>query len=308
MIKQTLLFGNRAYLSLKLNQLVIELPDIPEKPKQPITRPIEDIGILIIESHQVTLTSALLSSLLENNVAVITCDSRHMPNGLLLPLSGNTIQSERYLAQISCSLPLKKQLWQQTVMSKIANQGEVLKIWNNKESKCMAVWSRNVKSGDPDNLEGRAAAFYWRNIFIENPHFTRQRDADDCNALFNYGYAILRAVIARALVGSGLLPTLGIHHHNRYNAYCLADDIMEPYRPYVDNVVMEIIREHGTDISLTPAIKKKLITIPTIDVKIGKLTRPLMIAATMTSASLSKCFNGESRKILYPEIICKQQG
>jgi len=119
----------------------------------------------------------------------------------------------------------------------------------------MAVWSRNVKSGDPDNLEGRAAAFYWRNIFIENPHFTRQRDADDCNALFNYGYAILRAVIARALVGSGLLPTLGIHHHNRYNAYCLADDIMEPYRPYVDNVVMEIIREHGTDISLTPASK-----------------------------------------------------
>lgn len=300
MIKKTLLFGNRARLSLKLNQLVIELPD--SQTSSVATRPIEDIGLLIIESHQVTLTSALLSALLNNNAAVVTCDAKHMPEGLLLPLSGNTIQSERFQHQIKCSLPLKKQLWQQTVASKIANQGKVLKIWNSGESRCMDVWSRAVKSGDPDNLEGRAAAFYWRNIFVDNPRFTRRRDSDDCNQLFNYGYAILRAVMARAIVGSGLLPTLGIHHHNRYNAYCLADDLMEPYRPYVDNTVMEIIAGHKAPPSLTVEIKKELLKIPTIDVNMGRLTRPLMIAATMTAASLAKCFSGESRRLLYPSM------
>lgn len=302
MIKQTLLFGNRAYLSLRFGQLVIEIPESENSPPRKLTRPIEDIGLMIVESHHVTLTSALLSALLENNVAVVTCDAKHMPAGLLLPLCGNTLQSERFRNQIDCSQPLRKQLWQQTVSAKIANQAKILRRWNHKESNCMEVWSRNVKSGDPDNLEGRAAAFYWRNLLVDNPHFTRQRDADDCNALFNYGYAILRAVMARSLVGSGLLPTLGIHHHNRYNAYCLADDIMEPYRPYVDQIVMEIIAEHGEEISLSTPIKKILLTLPTVDVRIGKLTRPLMIATTMTTASLSKCFNGESRKILYPEL------
>lgn len=302
MIKQTLLFGNRAYLSLRFGQLVIEIPESENSPPRKLTRPIEDIGLVIVESHHVTLTSALLSALLENNVAVVTCDAKHMPVGLLLPLCGNTLQSERFRNQIDCSQPLRKQLWQQTVSAKIANQAKILRRWNHKESNCMEVWSRNVRSGDPDNLEGRAAAFYWRNLFIDNPHFTRQRNADDCNALFNYGYAILRAVMARSLVGSGLLPTLGIHHHNRYNAYCLADDIMEPYRPYVDQMVMEIIAEHGEEISLSTPIKKILLTLPTVDVRIGKLTRPLMIATTMTTASLSKCFNGESRKILYPEL------
>lgn len=302
MIKQTLLFGNRAYLSLRFGQLVIEIPESENSPPRKLTRPIEDIGLVIVESHHVTLTSALLSALLENNVAVVTCDAKHMPVGLLLPLCGNTLQSERFRNQIDCSQPLRKQLWQQTVSAKIANQAKILRRWNHKESNCMEVWSRNVRSGDPDNLEGRAAAFYWRNLFIDNPHFTRQRNADDCNTLFNYGYAILRAVMARSLVGSGLLPTLGIHHHNRYNAYCLADDIMEPYRPYVDQMVMEIIAEHGEEISLSTPIKKILLTLPTVDVRIGKLTRPLMIATTMTTASLSKCFNGESRKILYPEL------
>ncbi len=303
MIKKTIYFSRRAYLSLHLGQLVIELPQTDDSPALKTTRPIEDLGIIIIESLHVTMTSALLSALLENNVAVITCNERHMPQGMFLSLDGNTLQSERFQNQIAASLPLKKQLWQQTVSAKIANQYAVLKQWNSKECECMRIWSEKVKSGDSENMEGRAAAFYWRNIFEDNPSFTRERDADEPNSLFNYGYAILRAIIARALVGSGMLPTLGIHHKNRYNPYCLADDIMEPYRPYVDMLVMEIIRDHGEAPKLTPEIKRRLLELPTIDTQIGNNVRPLMIAATFTASSLAKCFNGEVRKILYPQLL-----
>lgn len=303
MIKQTLCFANRAYLSVSNGQLKIELPDDTGGPPQRLSRPIEDIGVVIIESRSVTMTSALISALLENNVALITCDERHIPQGLMLPLESNTIQSERFRYQIDASLPLKKQLWQQTVSAKIRNQYRVLQRWGETTCDCMRIWSENVRSDDADNLEGRAAAFYWRNLFPDNPRFKRHSEDDRENILFDYGYAILRAIIARALVGSGLLPTLGIHHRNRYNAYCLADDIMEPYRPYVDDCVMEILRDNGGDApELTSAVKRQLLQIPVVDVEIGGVKRPLAIAATMTSASLAKCFAGESRKIVYPQI------
>lgn len=302
MIKQTLCFSNPAYLSYHLGQLVIDLPNETAQCQRKITRPIEDLGVVIIESHAVTLTSALIAALLENNVALITCDSKHLPIGLHLPLCSNTLQSERFQSQINASLPLRKQLWQQTVIAKILNQGKILKKYNQRESGCMEAWSKVVKSNDSENIEGVAASFYWRNLFEDNPHFKRERDSDGPNALFNYGYAILRAVIARSLIGSGLLPTLGIHHHNKYNAYCLADDIMEPYRPYVDDLVMSIIKINGECEKLTPSIKKQLLEIPVIDVRINGLKRPLMIAATITSSSLAKCFAGESRKLIYPEI------
>lgn len=302
MIKQTLCFTNQAFLSYSLGQLIAKFPAIDDKPERKITRPIEDIGIIVIESHSVTLTSALMSSLLKANVALIICDEKHMPIGLHLPLESNTLQSERFQAQIQASLPLRKQLWQQTVMAKIANQGKILNKYTSGTNDCMQVWSKMVKSNDSDNLEGRAAAFYWRNLFEDNPHFTRERNSDGPNALLNYGYAILRAVIARSLVGSGLLPTLGIHHHNKYNAYCLADDIMEPYRPYVDDLVMSIIKLYGEGAELTTEIKRQLLSIPTMDVFIDGIKRPLMIASTLTTASLVKCFTGETRKILYPVI------
>lgn len=302
MIKQTICFSNPAYLSLSLNQLVIEQPEFGGMPSRKLTRPIEDIGVIVVESPMVTLTSALMSALLENNVALITCDSKHMPIGLMLPLESNTIQSERFQNQINASLPLKKRLWQQTVQSKIKNQYEVLKKWNPNGCECMKIWSGKVKSNDSENLEGRAAAFYWRNLFVDNPDFKRRRDDDEPNSLFNYGYAILRAVVARSLVGSGLLPTLGIHHKNRYNAYCLADDIMEPYRPYVDQCVMEIISKNGKEPPLSTSVKKELLKIPVYDVKIENLQRPLMIATGITSASLAKCFSGERESIAYPEI------
>ena len=167
----------------------------------------------------------------------------------------------------------------------------------------MEAWTKQVKSGDADNLEARAAAYYWKNLFGHISHFHRDREGVPPNNLLNYGYAILRAVVARALVGSGLLPTLGIHHHNRYNAYCLADDIMEPYRPYVDSLVAEIVAS-GIDIStLTTEIKSKLLSIPVIDVVINGRRSPLMIGVATTTASLYKCYSGELRKIAYPSML-----
>mgnify|MGYP003289981865 CR=1 FL=1 len=308
MIKRTLYFGNPAYLSLKDCQLVVRIPeiikaDLPELFETKTTRtiPIEDIGVVVLDNRQITITQGLLDALLENNCALITCDKSRMPVGLMLPLCGNTTQNERFRAQIDASLPLKKQLWQQTVQAKIKNQAALLHERGVVVSN-MLIWSDKVKSGDSDNLEARAAAYYWKNIFPFIDDFTRGRDGIPPNNLLNYGYAILRAVIARALVSSGLLPTLGIHHHNRYNAYCLADDIMEPYRPYVDRLVLDIIFSGDDYTKLSVDVKSKLLSIPVIDVVINGERRPLMIAASITTSSLAKCFNGEIRKIIYPEL------
>ncbi len=300
MIKKTLFFGNPAYLSVKNSQLVVKRTD-PETQQEVVrTVPIEDIGVVVLEDRQITITNVALDALLQNNCAVITCDEKHMPAGMLLPLEGNTIQSERFANQIDASLPLKKQLWQQTVQAKIRNQASVLKRLSGVEVGCMLAWANDVKSGDSDNLEGRAAAYYWKNIFPSLPGFTRDREGEMPNNLLNYGYAIVRAVIARALVASGLLPTLGIHHHNRYNAYCLADDIMEPYRPYVDELVVNIMRSDIDYGELTPELKKQLLGLPVTEVMIGGQRSPLMVAASQTTASLCKCYSGELRKMAYP--------
>lgn len=240
MIKRTLYFGNPAYLSLKLEQLVVRMPDSQDNMETVRTIPIEDIGILILDHKQITITQGLIEKLLDCNCALITCSSNHLPVGLMLPLYGNTIQNERFRYQLDASLPLRKQLWQQTIQAKIANQAAVLKYATGSIHNNMQVWATDVRSGDSTNMEARAAAYYWKTLFQDIDGFVRGRDEDEPNNLLNYGYAIVRAVIARALVSSGLLPTLGIHHHNRYNAYCLADDIMEPYRPYVDRTVFDI--------------------------------------------------------------------
>jgi len=298
MIKRTLYFGNPAYLSLKDKQLVIKSRDAENK-----TAAIEDIGLLILDHLQITISHGLLAALLENNCAVITCDSAHLPTGLLLPLCGNTTQCERFQAQIDVSIPLKKQLWQQTIQYKISNQAAVLEHLKRVEVKNMRAWASAVKSGDSENKEAVAAAYYWKMLFPEVDNFTRDRYGIPPNNLLNYGYAILRAIVARSLVGSGLLPTLGIHHHNRYNAYCLADDIMEPYRPLVDSLIFQIIIEQGIPEQLTTAIKAKLLSIPVIDTQINGQRSPLMNAVATTTASLYKCFSGELRRIAYPEAI-----
>lgn len=300
MIKRTLYFGNPAYLSYRLKQMVIRLvADDPGNHNEQVrTVPVEDIGVVVIDHRQVTLTSGLMAALLEENVALITCDSKHIPTGLMLTLQGHSSQNERFRNQLDASLPLKKQLWQQTVECKIRNQAAVLKYVTGEDAKNMLAWAAAVKSGDSENLEGRAAAFYWKNVF--ETRFVRDQFGEYPNNFLNYGYAILRAIVARALVASGMLPLLGIHHHNKYNDYCLADDIMEPYRPFVDRLVLNVMDEFPEEEELTKNIKARLLTIPVLDVTIDGHKSPLMVAVSTTTSSLYKCFSGICRKIVYP--------
>lgn len=308
MIKKTLYFGNPAYLSMRNKQMVVKLPEVENsnaaeiiKKESVRTIPIEDIGVVVLDNKQITITQGLMAALLDNNTAVVTCDSRRMPAGMLLPLEGNTLHNERFRNQIEASLPLRKQLWQQTVKAKIENQAFCLQKNTPKSHAPLHVMARDVKSGDPDNYEAQAAVYYWKNIFTDKPDFIRAQEGPTPNNLLNYGYAILRAIIARALVGSGLLPVYGIHHHNRYNAFCLADDIMEPYRPFVDNLVIDVMERMEITEDLTTEIKREMLAIPVIDVMINSKRSPLMVAAAQTTASLAKCFSGELRKIAYPE-------
>lgn len=298
MIKRTLVFSNPTYLSHRNSQLVISFP---EKEKDDRTVPIEDIGVLVLESQQITISHGCIAALVENNVALISCDSSHMPTGLLLPLDGGHTQAERFRYQIEASLPLKKQLWQQTIQQKIYNQASVLNELGIHADN-MFRWSKSVKSGDPDNYEGRAAAYYWQNIFSEHFEFNRHRAGVPPNNFLNYGYAILRAIVARSLVSSGLLPTLGIFHRNKYNAYCLADDIMEPYRPFVDRIVYKLVAEGTYLEELSTEIKTRLLLLPQVNVVFDDMTSPLLIGVSRTTASLARCFEGTSRKINYPTI------
>ncbi len=319
MIKRTLYFGNPAYLSTKLDQLVVRLPAVEKNDTLPDSFkkeaqaiiPIEDIGIVILDHQQIIISQALIAKLLDNNVAFITCNNTHHPTGLLLNLEGNSLQSQRFQAQIEATEPLKKQLWQQVIKAKICNQAAVLKKQGH-EVENMLRWANNVKSGDPDNLEGRSSAWYWGQLFKgseplksfpENLDFIRDPAGLSPNNLLNYAYAILRATVARALVGSGLLPTLGIFHRNQYNAYCLADDMMEPFRPYADQLVVQLILDEGLSEDLSPTIKNKLLGLPAVDVIMQGETSPLMVAVQRTSASLARCFLGESRKLTLPELV-----
>lgn len=296
MIKRTLMFSNPAYLSHRNSQLVISFPE-----KEDRTVPIEDIGVVVLENQQITISHGCIAALVQNNVALISCDTSHMPTGLILPLDGGNTQAERFRHQIEASVPLRKQLWQQTIQQKIYNQAKVLeKIGIDAFN--MHRWSKSVKSGDPDNYEGRAAAYYWQNIFSEYMDFNRNRAGEPPNNLLNYGYAILRAIVARSLVSSGLLPTLGIFHRNKYNAYCLADDIMEPYRPFVDLIVYGIVAEGSDFHELDTLLKTKLLQLPQVDVQFDDMISPLLVGASRTTASLARCFEGVSRKINYPSV------
>ncbi|HSW68528.1 MAG TPA: type II CRISPR-associated endonuclease Cas1 [Bacteroidales bacterium] len=294
MIKRTLLLTKACEVRKKDRQLIVRYPD--EEPTRSV--PIEDIGMLIMEDQQVVISNALLMALMENNVAVLTCDTKHLPAGLLLPIHSHHAFTAKMFAQTGSSLPLRKRLWQQTVIAKILNQCALLDKLGF-DSKKLKYFAAKVKSGDPDNVEGRAAAAYWDQLY-GNRGFLRHRDGEMPNALYNYGYAVLLAIMARAIVGSGLLPAFGIHHRNKYNPWCLASDLMEPYRPFVDEIVLKVEIMNPGAFELSPAMKRDLLQIPVVDVTIDGQLSPLMIAAQRTSASLSACFEQQSRKLLYP--------
>lgn len=299
MIKRTIHIGSPCTLRRRMEQLVVQYPK--ELGMEDKTVPIEDIGVLILDHERVVVTQMLLAALLANNVAVITCNEQHMPTGLLLNLDGHTTQTEIFRAQIEASEPLRKNLWMQCVQAKLRNQAAVLdQIGAGGDA--LREFARNVRSGDPDNLEARGAALYWKSLFPASMNFVRHRNGDPPNNLLNYGYAILRAVVARSLVGSGLLPTYGIHHRNKYNAYCLADDIMEPYRPWVDELVLELlVKERIDPKEVTTEIKGHLLKLPTKDVQLDGQRSPLLVAVQRTTAVLAQCFQEGERKGLWPE-------
>ncbi|MBS1627612.1 MAG: type II CRISPR-associated endonuclease Cas1 [Bacteroidetes bacterium] len=302
MLKRTLCIESPCHLKCSNEQLVVSYEHIKgyEDRAERIV-PIEDIGILVLGHQQITLSHYLLDKLIANNVAVITCNNTHHPSGLFMPLESNTLQSERFREQINATVPLKKQLWQQTVKAKIQNQSFVLNKYNIQNNYLVNA-AQNVKSGDADNDEAKAAAYYWSHLFPPAWQFFRKREGPPPNNLLNYGYAIIRACMARAITGAGLLPTLGIFHRNRYNAYCLADDMMEPYRPFVDIIVRGIVNETTQVENLTPEFKNKLLKLPVTDVYINNETSPLSIAMQKTAVSLSKCYSGELRKLNFPTL------
>lgn len=293
MVGRILHFSQPYHLSVKLSQLVITNKATGEI----INRPIEDTAVLMLEHPQLTYTHALMQALLEHNVAVVFCGADYHPAGLVLPLSGNVLQHERFRDQINASLPLKKQLWQQTVKAKILNQAALLDKLG-KHGQPLKQMASDVKSGDAENHEARAAKAYWSQLFLHE--FRRERDGEWPNAALNYGYAVLRAATARAIVAAGLLPTLGIHHSNRYNPFCLADDLMEPYRPYVDLEVVDLVQQGHEE--LNPATKAALISAVLADVRQADKKGPMMAALHRTATSLMRCHAGTERKLIYPEL------
>ena len=292
MLKRTLFFSTPYCLSLKDNQMVINTKEMPEMKR---TIPIEDIGFVVLEHQQTSITLPLLNALSDNTVAVIICGKDYMPNAMLMNLDSNRTQGESFRVQVEASEPLKKGLWKQVVEAKIRNQAALLNKLGKDGDKLKPYYS-NVKSGDSDNREGIAAKIYWDELFGEG--FVRNREGVEPNNLLNYGYTLLRAAMARALMGSGLLPAFGIFHRNRYNAFPLADDIMEPYRPYVDEIVYHMYT-NGID-KLDKDAKSQLLHILFTDTVFNKVTRPLEVGLTMTTASLAKCYMGSAKKISYP--------
>jgi len=296
MIKRTLLFGNPAHLSTRKEQLVVKYPEEEDKK----TMPIEDIGVVLLEHPQITITHTLISKLLANQVAIITCDAQHLPQGLMLNLNTHHKQVAQMRHQLSATQALKERLWKQTIQAKIKNQGHLLKV-NGLAADNMQRWAVKVQNGDPTNLEGRAAAYYWKSLFTDHlQNFKRGRFEGEPNNLLNYGYAILRGCIARSLMITGLLPTMGYHHSNQYNSYCLADDLMEPYRPFVDQLVLELVRTEENYQELTPRLKQALLKVPILDVQINGRTSPLMLAAQQSTASLLRCYSKEEKELKLP--------
>lgn len=297
MITRSIYIGNPAHLKLKDEQMYILCPETKAmKGKVPV----EDLGLLMLDHFQITISHQLIQKMMGNNVVVVSCDSHHLPHGIMLPLYGHTQHSHRLKDQIEVSEPLKKQLWKQTIECKIANQSEVLRRLGNYYEP-MIDYQLNVKSGDITNMEGIAAQHYWK--YLISLDFLRHRFGDSPNNFFNFGYAVLRSIVARSIVETGLLPVLGIFHKNKYNPYCLADDLMEPYRPFVDLLVMQWLEKFPETDELTKEFKAHILQIATKDLKIDGLKRPLMVAVKTTATSLYKCYKGQKRLISYPELM-----
>ncbi|MFA5240418.1 MAG: type II CRISPR-associated endonuclease Cas1 [Phycisphaerae bacterium] len=295
----------KTYLSIRLGQLVVKSNDAEER-----SIPCEDIGVLLVDHSGVTYTHSVFTELLRYGAAIVLCGGNHQPSGMLLPLESNTLQAERFTQQIKAKEPVKKKLWQQVIRAKIKHQAKIAGKDSNVYKSLMAL-REQVRSGDPDNIEAQASKKFWSVYLadITDPSatlgmtaFHRNIDGAPPNNLLNYGYMVIRAAVARALCSAGLLPCLGIHHHNRYNAFCLADDVMEPFRGFVESKVKEICEIETAVGDLTQQIKARLLEVLYQEVTIGKTSGPLMVGLHRTAASLQRCFAGEQKGIELPEL------
>ena len=298
MLKRTLVFESPGHLSLADRQLCFTARGGEDESAKK-TVPVEDIGMVVVENRQITFTAALMQALVENNAVAVFCDDRHLPSAYCTAFTGNSTASRVVRAQLSATETLKDRLWRQTVAAKIRNQAQVLAHRGGDGRGRLERMADKVRNGDPENVEGVAARFYFSTVAGVSG-FTRSPDGDMPNAALNYGYAIIRAAMARALVGSGLLCVAGIHHHNQYDPFCLADDIMEPYRPFVDEEVFgSPVAFSGEE--MTRDMKRRLLALLGADVVIDGMKRPLQNAMSCTTASLARCFLKEAKDIEYPE-------
>ncbi len=299
MIKRTVEISRAAHLSLSRSQLNIRAKDGTD---DELSVPIEDLGVLVLDEAGITVTTAVLSAMCQANVAVVTCDERHLPCGMFLPFEGHTLFQKHLRQQMDAGPVVRKQAWQQIIRAKILAQSVVLKGAGVKSPSLEPVASM-VKSGDTDNTEARAAQLYFPALFGSG--FVRNTGAEGVNAALNYGYAILRAAVARAIAGSGLHPALGIWHRNQYNAFTLADDLMEPLRPSADRSVFLRWIEQGRPepFDLERAWRTHLLGLLQEDYRIGALKFPLLPALTHYASSVRQFLAGESETLEIPVLI-----
>lgn len=298
MIKRTIEISQQpAHLTVRLDQLLVQPHDMPKEFHKSI--PCEDIGIILVDHQQTTYSHAALASLVEFDAALVVCGRNHLPTGILLPLSNHTEVIWRIHDQLAVSKPTQKQLWKQLVQAKIRAQLANLPS-DSPERKRLLVMIGQVRSGDTSNCEAQAAKIYWNAWLPKDIAFRRDPDGcDPINAMLNYGYSVLRASVARALVGAGLLPMLGLHHRNRSNAFCLADDLVEPLRPIIDRIVRDLYVSQNRR-ELNQATKAGLLGVLTQSVRVEDECGPLMVALHRMVASLVRCYQGESTRLTIP--------
>ena len=296
MIRKTVEFSTPGtHLSVSHRQLVIERPDLPKA-----TRPIEDLGVVIVDDARATYTQAVFLELLEAGATVMVSGRDHLPAGIMLPIDAHHAQTERHRAQIKAKEPVRKRAWQTLVRTKIDQQAAVLRHFAGHDGG-LGPMARRVRSGDPENLEAQAAQRYWPRLFGRS--FRRNREADGVNALLNYGYAVMRAATARAVVAAGLIPSLGVHHRHRANPFCLADDLLEPYRPYVDWRVRSLAQADDASVPdlSERATRASLLALLNETVRVGERREPLSLALHTSAASLCRALTGGDRTLALPD-------
>lgn len=294
MIKRIVEISNPARLSLKNQQMMVDREGFDLA-----AVPIEDIGVLILDHPQITHTQGLLAACSENNVALLVCSEKHLPSAILLPLEGNSLHSKIIAQQAQVTEPTCKRLWQAIVRAKIREQAKALLLSTGDDSP-LPAYAKRVKSGDTENIEGQAARIYWQKLFGQD--FRRDPKTPGINTLLNYGYAVMRAAVARAIVSTGLHPSLGLHHHNQYNSFCLADDLVEPLRPAVDLKVYELCKKLPEEPALTTENKRVLLETLSADCVMNGQRLPLMTSLHHYAASVRKVICGEHKRMEIPAL------